>query len=1400
MFDFLVISQRLNKGVVEVYPKFRLYPKSKDLMIRGGDFYAVYLDDLGLWSTNEQDCLSRIDHELEEYAKKFDGQAHVKYMWDSESGMIDSWHKYCQKQMRDSFHMLDEKVIFSNMKTTKEDYASKKLPYPLEEGDISAWDTLIGTLYSPEERHKLEWAIGSIVTGESTKIQKFIVLYGGVGTGKSTILNVVQKLFEGYYAVFDAKALGSSSNAFALEAFKSNPLVAIQHDGDLSRIEDNTRLNSLVSHELMTVNEKFKSTYSNSFKAFLFMGTNKPVKITDGKSGLIRRLIDVTPTGNKLSPTTYSRVVKEINFELGAIAFHCMNVYLEDPDCYDNYIPKNMMGASNDFYNFVEDSYRIFCKEDGTTLKAAWEMYKQYCDDAKVPAMAQLSKMRFKEELKNYFWNFDDRFNADDMRVRNYYSGFKKDVFLTQSPPEEVNNSPPIKFIFEEQKSIFDDMCSDCPAQYTKSTDESPETYWEKVTTTLKDIDTSKLHYVRVPENHIVIDFDIKDDSGKKSFKLNLEAANKWPATYAELSKSGQGIHLHYIYTGDVSLLQSIYDKDIEIKVFRGNSALRRKLTKCNNLPIATISSGLPLKEKGAKMVDFTTIKSEKGLRNMIIRNLNKEIHGYTKPSIDFIYKILEDAYTNGLHYDVSDMYDDIVHFALSSSNNADYCLKVVSKMRFKSEEASAPITSSDVPIVFFDCEVFPNLFMVNYKIMGADKNCVRLINPTPTQIEDILKYRLIGFNCLRYDNQMLYARLMGYSEYELYKLSQRIIKAKKGEKVDTFSEARNVSFTDIYDFASAGNKKSLKKLEIEMLNKAADPKEREKMDPELLKLLSKVKHHELGLPWDQPVPENLWNTVAEYCDDDVYATEAAFLYLKGDWTARQILADIADGTVNMTTNALSTKIIFGDNRNPQNEFNYRDLSKPVSGDRYLEYREKFGPDYIFRVFDNEGLPLYRDFDPEETLPDGYSILPFFPGYEFKDGISTYLGEVLGEGGKVYAEEGIYGGVWDGDVTGQHPSSILAEMLFGPRYTKAFKDIVDGRVSIKHQAWKDIDELFDGKLKPYIQKVKDGELTVKELANALKTVVNSVYGLTSAGFSNPFRDPNNIDNIVAKRGALFMTLLKREVQRKGFQVCHIKTDSIKIPDANEDIKNFVINFGKEFGYNFETEAEFVKYALVNKAVYIGLTKDGEWIATGDEFAEPYVYKTLFTHEPVIINDLAITFETKSALYLDCNESLPDVTGAEKELDKLESQYKKGFIGDTTFEAQSKPIVDEIAKGHDYHFVGKVGRFIPVKPNCGGGYLMREQNGKYYAATGTTGYRWMEADLIMNRPDVMDIVDMSYFNKLASDAINDINEVGHCGFNLYDFNWLVDPNQQYIPPSYETIDGFDRPCYDKGLPW
>lgn len=1365
MIDFLMISTRSTKrGVIEIYPKF-IIKKSSDLMIRGGDFYAIWLEDRGLWSTDEQDALQLIDRELDRYAEEnrsnFDANIKVLHMWDSESGMIDSWHKYCQKQMRDSFHMLDEKLIFSNTPTNKKDYASKRLKYPLEQGTTDAWDKLMSTLYTEEERAKIEWAIGSIVCGESKNLQKFMVLYGAAGTGKSTVLNIIQQLFEGYYSVFDAKALGSSSNSFALEAFKTNPLVAIQHDGDLSRIEDNTRLNSLVSHELMTVNEKFKSTYASRFKCFLFMGTNKPVKITDAKSGLIRRLIDVSPSGNKLAPKEYKAVTKQIDFELGAIAYHCQEVYLSNPGKYDNYIPVTMLGASNDFYNFIIDSYHVFKREDGTTLKASWEMYKTYCDEAKVTF--PFSQRIFKEELKNYFREYKERFNLDDgTRVRSYYSGFRTEKFEEQNESEK--HEPDHRQIeFLKQASVFDRECADCPAQYATAK-ETPTSKWDEVTTKLSELTTSKIHYVKVPENHIVIDFDIQDRDGNKSFELNLKEASKWPPTYAELSKSGQGIHLHYIYSGDPTKLSRVYDDHIEVKVFTGKSSLRRKLTKCNDLPIATINSGLPLKGE-KQMVNFEGVKSEKGLRTQIKRNLNKEYHPATKPSIDFIYKILEEAYSSDLKYDVTDMRNAVLAFAASSTHQADYCIKLVNKMQFKSAEQSTGINNDDAKLVFYDVEVFPNLFLVNWKIEGEGKPVVRMINPTPAEIEELMRFRLVGFNCRRYDNHILYARLMGYSNEQLFNLSNKII---NGNSNCFFGEAYNVSYTDVYDFSS--KKQSLKKFEIEL----------------------GLHHQELGLPWDQPVPEELWTKVAEYCDNDVIATEATFNARKADFTARQILADVAGMTVNDTTNSLTTKIIFGNNRKPQDQFNYRFM-----GDESA-------------IFDpNADLPFRVD-DYDEFTAFDKNHRPIFPGYTYDAGKSIYRGEEVGEGGYVYAEPGMYSNIALLDIASMHPSSIVAEELFGPEYTKRFNDILQARIAIKHKEFDKAKKMLNGALAKYLT----DESAAADLAQALKIAINSVYGLTSASFEHPFRDPRNKDNIVAKRGALFMVNLKHEVQKRGFTVAHIKTDSIKIPDATPEIIDFVMEYGKLYGYNFEHEATYDRMCLVNDAVYIAKYKDGkhagEWTATGTQFQVPYVFKKLFSRESIEFEDMCETKSVTSALYLDLNENLPQLDARElKELDDLDKAWHSDAPEDWDVILKKYGYDSEYAGGrysdlrkkndasHDYHFVGKVGQFCPIKPGCGGGLLLRETENKktkekgYAAATGSKGYRWLESEMVRELGK-QDDIDRGYYNGLVDEAVKSLSSYGDFERFIADEPFISD----HTPPWF----GAGEPHGDEPTPF
>ena len=155
--------------------------------------------------------------------------------------------------------------------------------------------------------------------------------------------------------------------------------------------------------------------------------------------------------------------------------------------------------------------------------------------------------------------------------------------------------------------------------------------------------------------------------------------------------------------------------------------------------------------------------------------------------------------------------------------------------------------------------------------------------------------------------------------------------------------------------------------------------------------------------------------------------------------------------------------------------------------------------------------------------------------------------------------------------------------------------------------------------------------------------------------------------------------------------------------------------------------------LVNDAVYIAKYADGEhefklstgekvetaWTATGTQFQVPYVFKTLFAKKPIVFADLCETKAVTTALYLDF--------GGENEEEKK-------------------------------RFVGRVGLFCPVKPGTCGGLLYREKDGKYYAATGTKGYYWQEAEIVKGLGRESDI-DRTYYEKLVEDARNEIGKYG-----------------------------------------
>lgn len=1226
-YEIETIPMRGQAGMMEVRPTF-INLDSRDIMLRDGDFIAVWNPKTGLWSKHENDVIDIIDNDVFDHIKKSGIPNLFPRVCRKDSDGV--WRQYRQwaKNMIDTDHPLDRTPVFKDTVLRQEDHASYRLPYSLEEGDPTSWTKLVDTLYDPSERQKIEWTIGSVLTGDCRFIDKFLVLYGDPGSGKSTILNVMQRLFGEFSVPFDSESLAQRNNSFALSAFSNDPLVAIEHDGDLSRIETNTRLNSIVSNEVQLVNEKFKKPRSMRITTTLIMASNSPVKITDANSGIPRRLLDVSPSGRRLPVAEYRAVMDGVYQELGVIAKHCVDVYRSlGADYYRNYRSKTMISETNPVFNFVSEMYSDWGRDDKVTLVKAYSDYKDYVDETGI--QYRMPRYRFKTELSRYFREFHERVMIDGIPYRSLFVGFLSDKFENR----EYTPSPIKRDVWLDLKpgttSVFDEHFAGCKAQYA-SNNGTPQKAWKYVDTTLSSIVPADEHYVLLPEEYICIDFDLKGADGEKDLSANLRAASAWPPTYAETSKSGGGLHLIYRYPVDKDATAE-YSPGIEIKRFRGKASLRRRLSLHNGRAIADYPGQLPT--KAPKMINKKHVADENHLRSLIAKALRKEVHANTAPNVDFIKSILDEAYESGITYDVTDSRNAVITFAMSSTNQSERCLKMVQKMHFMSEDKAEIAAEGNGRIAFYDVEVFPNLFVICYKV--TDRPGVRfLVNPRPEVVRSLFDLRLIGFNNRKYDNHIMYAASLGYSNEELFEISQRII---NNEKNATFREAYNLSYTDIYDFST--KKQSLKKWEIEL----------------------GIKHRENEFPWDQPVPESHWDDVVEYCKNDVDATEKVFNHLASDWGARKILAELSGLTVNDTTNQHTCALVFGKDRRPdKSKFVYTDLST------------------------------------------------IFPGYTFdKFKGSSYRGEDPGEGGYVYSEPGYYENVALLDVASMHPTSIEQLNLFGP-YTERYSELKKSRVAIKHKDMDALGKLFDGRL---VEIAKNYDLD--ELGKALKIPINSMYGLTSAKFDNPAWDPRNVDNIVAKRGALFMIDLKHYVQEElGLTVAHIKTDSIKIPGATpEDIQK-VMDFGKRYGYDFEHEATYAKMVLVNKAVYIAkyaFPHEGEWTATGKQFQEPYVFKKLFTKEPIEFEDFIQTKQVKTAMYL----HFPD--GAR-------------------------------------HFVGKVGAFVPIKPDKGGGELLRENNNGEIkdAVVGTKGYHWKEAEIVRYLKQEQD-VDTSYAEMLADEA-------------------------------------------------
>ena len=764
---------------------------------------------------------------------------------------------------------------------------------------------------------------------------------------------------------------------------------------------------------------------------------------------------------------------------------------------------------------------------------------------------------------------------------------------------------------------------------------------------------------------------------------------------------------------------------------------------------------------------------TEKKLRTFIENCMDKVHHSATKPEIDFIYTVLEQAKDTGVKYNLNDMLDPLTKFAMHSSHNSDYCLGIVNKLTLSTYQTEDEIGNGndimdDKNIVFFDIEVFSNLFLVCWKKNGFEipawvyddldkdinsgikyhssdiiksnwydqhknKDYGIWFNPTVNQLEYLLQKPLVGFNNRKYDNHILYNASLGATPMELYMQSQNIINhtGDGGMK----PAAYNLSYADLYEFMDI--KQSLKKWEIAL----------------------GLTHDEFEFPWDQPLAVSNWSRCAMYCMHDVEATDKVFNNSKVGqpaWMARKVMCELTEMSPNTKTQTLAEKFLFGDEQRPQDNFVWYDLAKEFPGYTFDPNR-KPASDYLGK-------------DPSEG---GYvSSKPGIYGVSVKD---------YNAGNIIDPETGRCKLVTYIDVASLHPHSLIAINYFG-KYTPKFQALVKCRMHIKHgeldkaaNAFADIDPALSKKLSKFLN---DPSL-IEGLAHAMKIIINIVYGMTSAKYDNKFRDPRNVDNIIAKRGALFMMMLEEELNVRGCNVIHVKTDSMKITNYLQEDIQYAMDRANEFGYTFELECIFDRIALTNKSTNIGHIEGKPeydahaWEAVGAQYAEPYVFKKLFSHEDLAEEDYMVFKSSTAPIYLGGRfigknaYVYASITGEE-----LYAIREENIAQSIQTKAQ-KPI-DKYLPKRDYEGlpleVQEANRVVKISKELKARDFdispERVQNiidnnfpetkvSKRSALAGTKDWLWRLSTDYKGHEDL----NMGYYGKLVDDAVADIYKVG-----------------------------------------
>ena len=220
--------------------------------------------------------------------------------------------------------------MFRSDDTNKGTLSSTRLDYDIKRESSKActyyWDTLVGTILNKHDKDIFEQEIGKLlklgIYENRDKERPFIIIDGKPSSGKTTLIRLIEMIFEGY--------CGRMTDESLLGNFRGSPIVMCYDDAGFYKLINSRCFMDILEHRFIRekIGTKWCSEFVRQYYGLPIIVNNSEWSAVHYYNACSLYMIKysriLTTTRNLLDVEDYKLAMQEIACELPNIAYKCM--------------------------------------------------------------------------------------------------------------------------------------------------------------------------------------------------------------------------------------------------------------------------------------------------------------------------------------------------------------------------------------------------------------------------------------------------------------------------------------------------------------------------------------------------------------------------------------------------------------------------------------------------------------------------------------------------------------------------------------------------------------------------------------------------------------------------------------------------------------------------------------------------------------------------------------------------------------------------------------------------------------------------------------------------------------------------------------------------------------------